>query len=139
MAFCSYSSRLISDSYTVIDNTFLNEFLPQATGEDVKVYLYCLNLCGNPNIEDNNLDTICKVLSLTEEQVKNAFNYWQEMGLVQIVSFSPFEVKFLPIRSHAGSNKIRHPEKYTDFNEQMNKIISGLFFRLLSEKPNLIS
>ena len=125
MAFCSHSSKLVMESYTVIDNIFLNEFLPQATGDDVKVYLFCLNLCNNPNLEDNNLDTICKVLSLTEEQVKNSFSYWQDMGLVQISSFSPFEVKFLPIRSHSGSNKIRHPEKYTDFNEQMNKIISG--------------
>lgn len=125
MVTCSYSSKLALDSYTVIDNAFLNEFLPQATGDDVKVYLYCLNLCGNPNVEDNNLDTICKVLSLTEEQVKQSFNYWQSLGLIQIVSISPFEVKFLPIRAHSGSNKIRHPEKYTDFNEQINNIIVG--------------
>ena len=125
MAFCSYSSKLALESFTVIDNIFLNEFLPQATGDDVKVYLYCLNLCNNPNLEDNNLDTICKILSLTEEQVKNSFSYWQDMGLVQVVSFCPFEVKFLPIRSHSGSTKIRHPEKYTGFNEQMNKVISG--------------
>ena len=57
MALCSYSSGLSLNGYTVIDNTFLNEFLPQATGEDVKVYLYGLNLCTNPNEEDNNLDT----------------------------------------------------------------------------------
>lgn len=125
MAFCTFSSRLILDSYTVIDNTFLNEFLPQATGEDVKVYLYCLNLCNNPNIEDNNLDVVCKVLSLTEEQVKNALLYWQQMGLVQVSSFSPFEVRFLPIRSNSGSNKIRNVEKYSDFNKKMNEIISG--------------
>lgn len=113
------------DSFTVIDNIFFNEFLPQATGDDVKVYLYCLNLCNNPNIEDNNLDSICKVLSLTEEQVKSSCQYWQEMGLIQIVSMSPFEIRFLPIRTHSGSNKIRHPEKYSDFNDQMNKVISG--------------
>ena len=113
------------DSFTVIDNIFFNEFLPQATGDDVKVYLYCLNLCNNPNIEDNNLDSICKVLSLTEEQVKSSCQYWQEMGLIQIVSMSPFEIRFLPIRTHSGSNKIRHPERYSDFNDQMNKVISG--------------
>ena len=125
MALCSFSSKLAMEGFTVIDNTFLNEFLPQATGDDVKVYLFCLNLCNNPNIEDNCLDTICKVLSLTEEQVKNSFSYWQEMGLIQIASLSPFEVKFLPIRAHSVSNKIRKPEKYTDFNNQMNEIISG--------------
>lgn len=125
MALCSFSSRLAMEGYTVIDNTFLNEFLPQATGEDVKVYLYCLNMCNNPNLEDNCLDTISKILSLTEEQVKNSFSYWQEMGLIQIVSTNPYEIKFLPIRSHSGSYKIRKPERYTDFNNQMNEIITG--------------
>ena len=93
MALCSYSSKLILDNYTVIDNTFLNEFLPQATGDDVKVYLYGLSLCANPSTEDNSLDTICKVLSLTEEQVQKSFEYWQTVGLVQVVSANPYEIR----------------------------------------------
>jgi DNA replication protein DnaD len=113
------------DGFTVIDNTFLNEFLPQATGDDVKVYLYGLNLCSNPNVEDNNLDTICKVLSLTEDDVLEAFSYWQEMGLVQIVSTNPLEVRYLPARARSGSAKIRNREKYTDFNEQIQSVITG--------------
>ena len=125
MALCSYSSKLAMDGYTIIDNTFLNEFLPQATGDDVKVYLYGLNLCSNPNVEDNNLDTICKVLSLTEDDVLNAFSYWQEMGLVQIVSTNPLEVRFLPARARSGSAKIRNREKYTDFNEMIQSVITG--------------
>lgn len=125
MALCSYSSKLAMDGYTIIDNTFLNEFLPQATGDDVKVYLYGLNLCSNPNIEDNNLDTICKVLSLTEDDVLEAFSYWQEMGLVQIVSTNPLEVRYLPARARSGSAKIRNKEKYTDFNEQIQSVING--------------
>ena len=125
MALCSFSSKLVMDNYTVIDNTFLNEFLPSATGDDVKVYLYGLALCSNPNIEDNNLDTICKVLSLTEDAVIKSFSYWQEMGLVQVVSAKPFEVRFLPIRAHSGSTKIRHKEKYSDFNKQIQDVISG--------------
>lgn len=125
MALCSYSSKLILDNYTVIDNTFLNEFLPQATGDDVKVYLYGLNLCSNPSTEDNSLDTICKVLSLTEEQVQKSFEYWQTVGLVQVVSVNPYEVRYLPVRAHSGSVKIRNKEKYADFNEQIQEVISG--------------
>ena len=125
MALCSYSSKLMMDNYTVIDNTFLNEFLPQATGDDVKVYLYGLNLCSNPSTDDNNLDTICKVLSLTEEQVQKSFEYWQTLGLVQVVSTNPYEVRFLPVRSSSGSIKIRNKEKYTDFNKQIQDVISG--------------
>jgi len=125
LALCSYSSKFIMEGCTIIDNTFLNEFLPQATGDDVKVYLYGLNLCTNPNIEDNCLDTMSKVLSLTEDQLIKSFCYWQEMGLVQIVSTKPLEVRFLPARSHSGSIKIRNKEKYTDFNKQMQDVISG--------------
>lgn len=125
MALCSYSSKLAMDGYTIIDNTFLNEFLPQSTGEDVKVYLYGLNLCTNPNVDDNNLDTMSKVLSLSEDAILKSFVYWQEMGLVQIVSSKPLEVRYLPSRTRSGSSKIRHKEKYTDFNEQMQAVISG--------------
>lgn len=114
------------DGYTIIDNTFLNEFLPLATGDDVKVYLYGLNLCSNPNIEDNSLDTICKVLALTEEQVLKAFSYWQDMGLVQLSSTNPLEIKFLPIRARSGSSKIRNKDKYSDFNKQVQSMISRM-------------
>lgn len=113
------------DGYTILDNTFLNEFLPQATGDDVKVYLYGLNLCSNPNIEDNCLDTMSKVLSLTEDEIIKSFSYWQEIGLVQMVSTKPLEIRFLPIRANSGSVKIRNKEKYSDFNKQMQNVISG--------------
>ena len=113
------------DSYTVIDNTFLNEFLPLASGDDVKVYLYGLSLCGNPNAEDNTLDTMTKVLSLSEDEVINAFSYWQELGLVQIVSTNPLEIRYLPVRLYSGSAKIRNKEKYSDFNKQIESVITG--------------
>ena len=125
MALCSYSSKLTTEGYTVIDNNFFNEFLPQATGDDVKVYLYGLTLCNTLSSDENSLDTICKVLSLTEEQVLKAFDYWQMVGLVQVVSKNPYEVRYLPVRAHSGSVKIRNKEKYADFNEQIQTVISG--------------
>lgn len=125
MALCSYSSKLAMDGYTVIDNTFLNEFLPQATGDDVKVYLYGLNLCSNPNSDDNSLDTMSKILCLSEDAILKSFSYWQEMGLVQLVSTNPLEIRFLPVRARSGSSKIRNKDKYTDFNAQIQEVISG--------------
>ncbi len=125
MALCSYSSGLAMDGYTVIENTFFNEFLPQSTGDDVKVYLYGLSLCANPNAEDNNLDNISRVLSLTEDKVVKAFEYWQEMGLVQIVSKNPTEIRYLPISMYSGSSKLRKPEKWTEFNKAIQDVISG--------------
>ena len=46
MALCTFSSKLVMDGYTVLDNTFLNEFLPQATGDDVKVLPYAAPPAG---------------------------------------------------------------------------------------------
>lgn len=125
MLLCSYSSKLALDGYTVLDNNFINEFLPSATGDDVKVYLFGLGLCSNPNTEENNMDTISKVLSMTETQVLESFSRWQDVGLVQIVSKNPVEIKYLPVRTHSGSMKIRNKEKYSDFNKQMQEIITG--------------
>lgn len=125
MALCSFSSKLVMDNYTVIDNTFINEFLPGASGDDVKVYLYGLILCSSSHDEDNNLDTISKVLSLSTDRIEKAFSYWEEMGLVQIVSANPFEVRYLPPRANSGSLKIRDKLKYADFNKQLQAIITG--------------
>ncbi len=125
MALCTFSSKLAMDGFTVVDNVFLNEFLPGATGDDVKVYMYGLALCSNPNLEDNSIDTICKVLALTEDQVLKSFSYWQDMGLVQLASTKPLEIKFLPIRAHSGSAKIRNKDKYAGFNQEIQKVITG--------------
>ena len=125
MLLCSYSSKLAVDGYTVLDNNFINEFLPSASGDDIKVYLFGLGLCGNTNTEENNLDTISKILSLSEDEILKSFLYWQEMGLVQIVSKNPLEVRYLPVKAHSGSLKIRDTGKYHDFNKQMQEVITG--------------
>ena len=76
MKLCSYSSKLMLDGYTVIDNHFLNEFLPAASGDDVKVYLYGLLLCASPNVEENTLETMARTLSMTS----CSFESTQDMG-----------------------------------------------------------
>ncbi len=124
MAFCSYSSKLVTDGYMVIDNAFFNEFLPAATGDDVKVYLYGLFLCSSPESDTNSLESISNILSLSKDQVQKSFEYWNEIGLVQIASRDPFEVKFLPVRAVSGSLKIRDKEKYTDFNADLSAILT---------------
>ena len=82
MALCSFSSELVMDNYTIIDNIFINDYLPSAPEYCVKVYLYGLSLCSNPKSADNALDSMAKVLHLTEQELQDAFLYWQNAGLV---------------------------------------------------------
>ena len=127
MSFCSYSSQTHSGSFLVIENTFINDYLPYAPDACVKVYLYGLSLCTNPNSVENSVENICHVLNLTIKEVKDIFEYWQGEGLVQLLesgSGDKLEVKYLPVSKRAGSSKIRK-DKYTRFDGKMQSIIDG--------------
>ena len=125
MALCSFSSSLSMDGVTMVENTFLSEFLPQAPENAVKVYLYGRFLCQTPHDEDNSLENMSTVLGLSEDEIVLSFSYWQDMGLVSLMAKTPLEVKFLPIKIYSGSSKLRNKEKYAEFNEEAQKIITG--------------
>lgn len=127
MALCSYSSDTHSGSFLVIENTFINEYLPIAPAHCVKVYLYGLYLCTNPNSVQNTIDNLCHTLSMDASEVKEAFEYWQAEGLVQILE-SPnkqeLAIKYLPVSKRAGSSKKR-ASKYESFNSKIQALITG--------------
>ena len=100
MSFCSYSKEYSASNNTSVENVFLYDYLPQATGDAVKVYLYGLFLCQNAEF-DVSLSSFARELSLSEEQVKDAFTYWEEFGLCSVVSRDPFAVKYLPAAAGA--------------------------------------
>ena len=125
MALCSFSSTLAMDSNTIIDNTFINEFLPTAPENAVKVYIYGLALCSSPCRDDNSLDSMSTALSLSPDQILEAYTHWQNLGLVQIVNKDPFEIKYLSVKESSGSNKLRVKSKYKEFNDQIQSILSG--------------
>lgn len=121
MSFCSYSKEYSAQSYTDLDNAFIYEFMPEATGDAVKVYVYGLFLCKNLNLEIT-LDTFCENLKLEKETVIDAFTYWEECGLLTILSQEPFEVNYLPISRLSKPRKIK-PEKYAAFSGSVQALI----------------
>ena len=40
MSFCKFSSDYLMESFTLVDNLFMNEYLPYAEEGYIKVYLY---------------------------------------------------------------------------------------------------
>lgn len=85
-------------SATAVENLFLEEYMPGAPGEYVKVYLYGLMLCHAEKEGD-----IARALSLEEQEVREAFLYWQCEGLVQILSYEPFLVEYRSVKKRAPS------------------------------------
>jgi len=140
VAFCTYSSSINDSGYTMVENSFINEFLPQAPAEYVKVYLYGLSLCSNPNQDYNSADSAAAFLNMSEDEIIEAFEYFQSFGIVQILSTKPLEIKFLSVKQHSGSSKIRVKGKYAEFNKQVQNIITGRMIQPIeyNEYYNLI-
>ena len=120
MAFCSFSKEYDENAYTLVENKFINKYLPHADGFAVKVYLYGLYLCKNSS-EDYSLGAMAEVLSSTEDAVKQAFRFWEDYDLVQILCDEPFAVSYLPVRASVGKPKRIRYEQYADFNKELQR------------------
>ncbi len=100
---------------TPVENQFILEYLPTAKGDYVKVYLYGLMRCYHPE-EDMNLDRICHELDLTEEQVINAFSYWERRRLVRKISDNPPKWQYVNIKQLNISGDPDPDLEYTEFS-----------------------
>lgn len=119
MSFCEFTKDYNKNSNAVISGKFISDYLPEATGDAVKVYLYGLMLCSFGGETD--LEKFSEDIRLEPNCVTDCFKYWEEFGLVDIVSYEPFLVKYLPISSL--SPKKFKPEKYTEFNKSLQVLI----------------
>lgn len=123
MAFCKFSSSYQSRNQTVIDNVFITDFLPKAPDLCVKAYLLGLFKCNNADDNENTLEYFAKTLNVCEEDVVSLFRYWEDMGLVQVLSTNPIEIRFMPINATMGSVRKFQVDKYTNFNIQAQELI----------------
>ena len=123
MAFCKFSPSFNSNNKVIIDSAFITDFLPKAPDLAVKVYLMGLNKCSADD-ENNTLEYFATTLKVCEDDIVSLFRYWEDMGLVQVLSTNPIEVRYLPVSSHSGNVKKFQVDKYTDFNIQMQEIFS---------------
>ena len=123
MAFCEFSSEIISSTTTQIDNLFLSDFLPNANGDYVKVYLYGLYKCQSG--KDNDLDSFARSLDMDKEDVISIFYYWQELGLVNVINVEPIMVRYLPVKNAIYKMKKYNVDKYTAFNISAQELIGS--------------
>ncbi len=119
----SFDKEFSAAQYISLENGFILEYLPQASGDAVKVYLYGLYLCANPQ-QNSDLKDIASALSLSEETVMDCFTFWEEFGLVTVLSKEPLSVKYLPVRAAAYTKPRKYKaEKYTDFTKGVQALL----------------
>ena len=125
MSFCKFSSEISSLNITILDNTFIEQYLPYASGEQVRIYLWGLYLCSNQNLKSNlsTLDSFSENLGISTNEVLAAFKFWEEQGLVQIIDTNPPEIQYLPIKNAISKKKFK-ADKYEQFNLQVQSTIT---------------
>lgn len=119
----SFSKEFSAASFTGIENAFIKEYLPASSGDAVKVYLYGLYLCQNHE-DDITLESFSNKTGIDEDTVKDCLKYWEEFGLISLISTDPLSVEYLPVNSYVSfrPRKIK-AEKYTDFSKSVQAII----------------
>lgn len=76
-----YQERLHAD--TLVPNQFIDQYMPQANGEFVKVYLYLLR-CMTSNDVDCSISQIADTFNHTENDIIRALNYWERERLLEL-------------------------------------------------------
>ena len=114
-----FSPEAARREMTPVDNLFFLEYMPDADGTFVKVYLFGLMQCYHPSLADTE---ITDALGMTETQIRCAFVYWQAKGLVRIRGDEPLTVEYLLTEQPAVSTAT--PLKYRKFLDSVNALFS---------------
>ena len=124
MAFCDKEKQLVSDGYTVIDNKFFLNYLPDPPEKCVAVYLLGLAL-SNSYGDDNSIDAIAQKLNITPDDVMTAYQYWDELGLVTVSYDAPQHVTYNAIKDSTNALRKISPSKYKKFSQQLQDLFAG--------------
>ena len=126
--------------FTPVSNVFLEEYMPKARGEFIKVYLLLLkyNFTGEPGVNSSILATN---LNLLESDIMNALNYWHDEGVIKLVpidKMNNFKIEFLDLSEGNHSSSQNSVDLLSALDESNNKDmlkeIESLMCRPLSTK-----
>lgn len=70
-------------SATSVSNIFIDEYMSDANGEFVKIYLYLLRLMNIPDAAFS-ISSIADKFEHTEKDIKRALSYWERMNLLRL-------------------------------------------------------
>ena len=125
MSFFSFSREAAAFDMTPVENDFLMNYMPSAPEKALRVYLYARMLCLHPEIGE--LADMAKALHMDKDEVLDAFQYWEQRGLVEKLSDQPprFELRSLH-DSRITQNPIdMDVYKYGDLHAALDAIFGG--------------
>lgn len=85
-------------THTLIDNIFIDKFMPDANGTFVKVYLYLLR--HKYSVEGLSIDLISSSLDILESDIIKALKYWDKKRVLDYKEFTlddSIQIEILPL------------------------------------------
>lgn len=123
---------------TSFDNIFLNDFMPGADGNFVKVYLIGYKMAKDYNgLKSFSNSILADILGILESDVLRAWKYWENQGIIKILNSeddSDFSIEFINLKELYIKNvynlKPDIEEKKNDYNRVVeNPEIANLLTR----------
>ena len=140
----SFKREKIRDIYLLtkeVENIFINEYMPQAPGDYVKVYLYGLLYSGNG--EAMTEKQMSRQLGMPGEKIDQAWAYWERQGLVSRTpsdGTDGYDICFRQMRSlmYGRDMSAGAAQEKTEEAEAADVLGSDRLKNLLDEMENLL-
>lgn len=130
-----FTTQIDDMGFTVVENAFINHYMPKARGEFVKIYLYGLKCCnsgkGMSNFE------IAEVLGVSENDVAKAWKYWEDEGIIRLDhEDDSFNIEFLSIapmlfipgmtakKKTKKSTSRKYTEMFKDIESKLGRLLA---------------
>ena len=112
----------IATSFTTVSDIFIDQYMPKANGEFVKVYLYLLRATGS-GAGIATISEIADHFSNTEADIVRALNYWASEGILQVQTGADGQITGINLCSLAVSGMQNNMQSNVVNNAAQN--ISG--------------
>lgn len=124
MPLCSFTDPFGVYDVTPLENLFIEEYMPHANGDFVRVYLYGLKQCFYPGQDDASVATFARTLGMEESAVESAFAYWERLGLLNKVSARPLRFTYNNLKELLFNRKSAAQDDlpYREFNNALQDI-----------------
>ena len=93
MAMFSFDEQAALFDVTPLPNQFILNYLPEASGDAVRVYLFGLVACYHHEAISD-LQQMARELNMTEDDIRAAYRYWERKGLVQRMADNPPQYRY---------------------------------------------
>ena len=105
--------------HTLLENVFINHYMPQAPGSYVKVYILGLKYAQNHSETSLSNEIIAKTLDISVEETEEAWKYWEDQHIIRLVPYSQgsadVTIEFLTVKELMLNIKDKKPkiDKYS--------------------------